>query len=239
MSVWEIRVRLFCDSKSNMKLESSHWSLTIVPNERSYKILPTSFRTFQLQAFQHKTIRLLDVSNNAFQIGNSNFVYIIANKINEKRYNFGNSGFANTSRITIQNIIIFHSISLWVWLVWPIALIMFVFFLNLRVDTEIHIYSWPKWPLLRGRLHHPLLIVSTKMRIFEFLWFWITIHVTFPETWRTNSPRYSQSSPNLIHNSFFSGRFGVKTTNWNRASKCRNSKTKRAFNFESIEPRNW
>jgi len=105
-----------------MKLESSHWSLTIVPNERSYKILPTSFRTFQLQAFQHKTIRLLDVSNNAFQIGNSNFVYIIANKINEKRYNFGNSGFANTSRITIQNIIIFHSISLWVWLVWPIAL---------------------------------------------------------------------------------------------------------------------
>ena len=83
-------------------------------------------------------------------------------------------------------------------------MIMFVFFFNLRVDTEIHIYSWPKWPLLRGRLHHPLLIVSTKMRIFEFLWFWITIHVTFPETWRTNSPRYSQSSPNWIHNSYLS-----------------------------------
>ena len=79
-----------------------------------------------------------------------------------------------------------------------------LYFFNLRVDTEIHIYSWPKWPLLRGRLHHPLLIVSTKMRIFEFLWFWITIHVTFPETWRTNSPRYSQSSPNWIHNSFCS-----------------------------------
>ena len=140
--------------------------------------------------------------------------------------------------------IIFHLISLWVWLVWPVALHGHVcIFFNLRVDTEIHIYSWPKWPLLRGRLHQPLLIVSTKMRIFEFLWFWITIHVTFPETWRTNSPNATVSLYQTIRfqciTLYFSGRFGVKATNWNRASKWRNSETKRAFNFESIEPRNW
>ena len=110
---------------------------------------------------------------------------------------------------------------------------------------DTYLFLTDIWPLLRGRVHHPLLIVSTKMRIFEFFWFWIHYTLRFLKlddihtvTVYYSHNSFSPNSMNTNFQTFFSCWSGVKTTHWNRASKCRNSKIKRTTIFESIESRN-